>query len=275
MRFPLKRREQVSNIMQILTENTRNVWIDRYRDEYTRIASHKVIATTALPESSASFPLTVPTSRLTQGILDRIYMKLIRDGAGMEPMGRENGRPVFTLITGPETSERVVVDGASIQTDFRYSTRVNELLQPLGVERSYKGFYHLIDDFPPRYDFVGGAWVRRWPWASEAATQGNKWEIDADYENAAYEDSFIFIPSVYTSLIPAPITSVGPLTFDSTNYRGDFKWKNIMDRVENPDGNWGYFRGIFANGSRPDNPQWGYVIRHQRCTSDLGLVVCS
>ena len=48
LRFPLKRKEQLSNIMQILTESTREVWVERYRDEYIRLSENKLTATLRL-----------------------------------------------------------------------------------------------------------------------------------------------------------------------------------------------------------------------------------
>jgi len=278
LRFAVKRQEQLSNIMQILTENSAYAWIDRYRDEYTRIATHKVIATTGLPEGSTAFPSTLPTSRLTPGILRNQYMRLIRDGGGNNPLDRENARPVFGLICSSETSYNIIMEDASLRNDFRYTTRVNELLAPLGIERSYNGFFHLIDDFAPRWDWdsVNNVWIRRYPYVSSAATHGNRWEIDPNYEAAAYEDSFIFHMDVYKSLIPAPITAPGGNTrFDPVVYRGDFKWRNIPNKDTNPDGTIGFFRGVFSSGSKPIFPQYGYVIRHLRCAADLEFAACS
>jgi hypothetical protein len=39
---------------------------------------------------------------------------------------------------------------------------------------------------------------------------------------------------------------------------------NIPDRVLNPDGNYGYFRGVLASGSKPCRPEFGYAIMFQR-----------
>lgn len=276
LRFTMKRKEQLSNIFRILTENTSYAWIERNRDEFTRLAEHKVVATAAMPENKDAFPLVQPTSRLTQGILDRIYMKLIRDGAGNNPFGRENGRPQFAIITSSEASNSVLLDNEKVREDYRYSSKVSELLAPLGVERAYKGFYHLIDDFAPRYDFVTGAWVRRSPYVSNAATKGNKWDINPLYEAAAFEDTYVFHMDVMECLIPAPITSPGGNTqFDPASYMGDFKWKNIADALTNPDGTIGYFRAVLSSGSKPVFPEWGYVIRSLRCDSNLGLLACS
>jgi hypothetical protein len=60
--------------------------------------------------------------------------------------------------------------------------------------------------------------------------------------------------------------------FNAQNYRGEFKWVNILDRAFNPDGNVGYFRGVLASGARPVFPQYGYVVLHTRPAISLDYV---
>ena len=163
LRFSLKRKEQLSNIFSILQENTSYAWQDRYRDEYIRIAQTKITAvesgsTGKLVESSgdgSTFNTLVPPNLpLTQGMLDRVYMKLIRDGGGNNPMERENARPVFGAIMSSETSRNLIVRNPDIRQDYRYSDSKNTLLAPLGITRSYGGFFHLVDDWLPRHDLI-------------------------------------------------------------------------------------------------------------------------
>lgn len=291
LRFPLKRKEQLSNIMQILTDSTAEIWIQRYRDEYTRVALNKCTATTANSPSSGedyalgiarltdgNFPLPSATSgenlELTQGMLDRIYLNLIRDGAGSNAYDRVNGAPVFLAIMSPEASDSIIRANADIRSDFRWSDRVNELLAPLGIQRTYRNFHHLIDPFPPRWNVSGGVWTRVFPFLPAAndlgaARQGFKYELNADYVSAAYEDTVIFVPEVFTSLVPKPISATGEMQFDPQNYRGEFTWRNIPDRQYNPDGTIGFFRAIFASGSKPVFPHQGYVIRHKRSQASI------
>jgi hypothetical protein len=93
-----------------------------------------------------------------------------------------------------------------------------------------------------------------------------------DWLNAAYEDSFIFHQKTSTCLIPKPITSVSGAKFDLVNHAGEFSWKNYPDELTNPDGTIGRFRGVLTSGTRPDNPEFGIVIRHKACPSAFGLV---
>jgi hypothetical protein len=350
LRYPVRRKEQLSQIINILTEQTAMVWTQRYQDEYVRLSENLVtptgtgagatLTTVSNTNGSTKFsPLNDATSKLTQGILRRLYMRLLRDGAGSSAQGKENGAPVFNLITSAETSEDIIKLNADIRSDFRYS-KPNELLAPLGVERSYGGFYHIIDPYPPRYSRIaksatgshasttltvsctahglevgdvvtlidsGGAavsnytnatvvttanantftltgtapaatvdavraWKRVYPFTRAASTKGFKYDINSDYLAAAYEDSIILINEVYHSVVPKPLGSMGGMSFDPQSYRGDFKWKNIIDRETNPDGTVGYFRALFASGSKPVRPEWGYVIRHKRGEAALDFV---
>jgi hypothetical protein len=280
LRFPVRRQEQLRNIMAVLSENTQYAWENRYRDEYVRLANYNVNANqtellAASGQVKGSFSTSnLPTSRLTQGILRYFYSRLIRDGAAQNAYGKENGAPVFLLITSPEASDDLIKLNADIRQDLRYA-KPSELIQPLGVERSYAGFYHLVDTMTPRYDFVGGAFVRRNPYATDAsASKGTRFIPNPAYYTAEYEDSIIFHPDVFTSLVAKPIGATGAMAFDPQSYRGDFRWRNIPSRDCNPDGTIGFFRAIFSSGSKPVRPELGVVIRHKRCAADFGLVGC-
>ena len=279
LRFPVRRQEQLRNIMSVLSENTQYAWENRYRDEYVRVAGFKVNANqsdllSGAHGSDSTFSTSLlPTSRLTQGILRYFYSRLIRDGAGQNAYGKENGAPVFLLVTSPEASDDLIKLNSDIRQDLRWA-KPSELIQPLGVERSYAGFYHLVDTMTPRYDLVGGVWTRRNPYISSAASKGQKFTPNPDYFAAEYEDSIIFHPDVFTSLVPKPISTAGGMAFDPQSYRGDFRWRNIPSRDCNPDGTIGFFRAIFSSGSKPVRPELGVVIRHKRCAADFGLVGC-
>jgi hypothetical protein len=189
-------------------------------------------------------------------------------------MGRENGAPVFMLICGAETSESLIRLNADIRQDFRYA-KPNELLTPLGIERSYGGFYHSVDAYPPRFtvfDTTNDTLIRVYPFRKETTTKGTAYNINPAYETASYEISYIFHQDVMRSVVPSPINTDNKMGFNPQNYRGEFKWVNILDRENNPDGNVGYFRGVCASGARPVFPQYGYVILHNRSAISLDYV---
>ena len=278
LRFSYNFREQLRAIYDNLVENVSWAWKDRYRDQYYELCKHNIIAgfttagaagTGALAEDTTAntFPTIMGGSALVEanigvisnGILNQTYMRLIRDGGGTNPMGRSNGRPVFTALMSAEASEKLITE-ADTRTDYRESDKVNELLKPLGVERSHRGFYHLIDPFVKRWDYdsSGTAWTERVPYTTAGG-------IDPDYETAEYEDVVIFHQDVMESLVPKPIGSAGQGTsFTPQSYRGKFDFLNLKDRKENPDGTWGYFRGILSNAAKPVKSQYAYIIRCKR-----------
>lgn len=317
LRFPMKRKEQLANVMQIMTESTTDVWIQRYRDQYVDQAQNKLLATsstntTGLAAGTSDTAITgtirvlstgvdtransagtgfaytdnangagagisgnvgtagASVTQLTQTILDRVYMDLLRNGAGANAYDRMNGAPVFLAIMSPEASDSLIRANADIRQDFRWSERVNELLAPLGVQRSYRNFHHLVDAFVPRYNLVSNVWTRVYPFIRAAnassTAQGFKYELNPKYLLAGYEDTIVFVPEVFTSLVPKPLSVGDGMEFAAQNYRGEFTWRNILDRAKNPDGTVGYFRAIFSNGAKPIFPHMGYVIRHARNT---------
>lgn len=90
---------------------------------------------------------------------------------------------------------------------------------------------------------------------------------------ATWEDSYVFHQGVCTSLVPKPLTSVGQAQFSAVNYSGTFKWTKYENRADNPDGTIGQFRGVMSNGTRPDNPEFGIVIRHLAVPNASGRII--
>lgn len=378
IRFGFRFREQLVAIYDNLVENVSFAWQKRYRDEYRRLCGHKVIAAVTSvggsiwDVSTDDYPITVDPGTasggiypnigtLTQGLLNYLYMQLIREGAGNNPMGRENGRPLFTLVCSAEASD-FLIRTAGARDDMRYSANVSELLKPMGVERSYRGFYHLVDSQSPRYNYLPArpttnGYVSAWDsatgigtvtvttiaeivegtrfaftgggtsvvvngvvmsisgstftfFATSAVTgttntltwviydrngtaanaQGfvevplyvpdsshtssgptatkPRWIVNPAYARASYEEAFILHPDVMKSLIPRPLPHPGGNTsFDAVKYRGDFRFLNIPDRFNNPDGNHGYFRAVLGSGSKPCRPEFGYAIMYQRAAA--------
>lgn len=90
--------------------------------------------------------------------------------------------------------------------------------------------------------------------------------------SAEYEDSYIFHQKTEVCLVPKPLTNVGGAKFDVVNHAGEFSWKNYLDEEKNPDGTIGRFRGVLSSGTRPDNPEFGIVIRHKACPNAFGMI---
>jgi len=280
LRYAAHRQEQLRAVIDSLAESTRHSWAERYRDEYDRLADNTVICrqdqasqfltgnegqtTDALGAAGGDLDggsATKVKDDISNAVLDKIYFQMIRKGASNEAYGRENGRPVFALVCSSEASNTIIKE-SGFRDDIRYNNAmVGELVKPLGVERSFRGFYHLIDDLAPRYtDGSDGAITRVEPYT---VTNGIA-AVNAAYDSAAYEVAYVLHPSVFESQIPAPFGGAGGLTFNPVDYSGDFKWTNILSEATNPDGTIGFFRGILACASKPIKTDLGYAVIYKR-----------
>ena len=277
-RNAFKTQEQIRLMYENLTNVVRYTWKRRAVVEYFNIAEHKIVAAPGLPEAVAFMPTLAPTSLLTQGILNKIYVELISDSAEMDggSLGMQDGRPQFVLVTDMETSDAIRNEEGNRTATLWDAKRVPDLLKPLGVDAGLRGFYHTIDNLPRRWNFVDGGWVEVQPYETvNANKRGSKAKLSAAYRQAPFTDSYVFLPSVFSFMVPGSISTQGAGTsFKPQSYMGDFKWLNIQDRVNNPDNSHGFYRALLMSGSKPVRPEFGYVIRHLRCPSDIGAQAC-
>tara|TARA_R100001510_G_scaffold44166_1_gene40686 strand:- start:3486 stop:4841 length:1356 start_codon:yes stop_codon:yes gene_type:complete len=297
LRFAAQRQSQLSAIMDLMAESTRYTWENRYRDEFDRLsanvvpclsASTKILSTidadtdsTADDEfegkniadldfatSGAGNSDVTPSANISNAVLDKIYYSLIRKGAGNNAYGRENGRPVFALVCSSEASYQLQTE-AGFRDDVRYNAaKVSDLIAPLGIEKSFRGFYHLVDDLAPRFSISGSTTTRVDPYT----ISGGITSVNGSYDDAEYEVAYVLHPEVMESQIPNPFTGGNGISFDATQYTGDFKWLNIPDRNTNPDGSIGFFRGVLASASKPIKTDFGYAIIFKRTSSTPAAV---
>jgi hypothetical protein len=286
LRFAAYRTEQLRAIMDAMTESTKYSWEERYRDQYDKVCANFVscvttgtvsrttdaVGNTVENRSTTQLdlidaddnPSFVPSANVSNKVLDSIYFRLVRAGAGTNAYGRENARPVFALVCSSEASYALQTE-AGFRDDVRYNNaKVSDLIAPLGIEKSFRGFYHLIDDMAPRFTITTasgtGVVTRVQPYS---ATNGII-TLNAAYETAPYEAAYVLHMDVMESQIPEPISGSNGLTFDPVNYRGKFNWKNIPSVDLNPDGTIGFFRGVLASATKPIKTEFGYIILFKR-----------
>lgn len=274
--------EQIRKMFMNLRHVVAYTWKRRAMLEYFNVAEHKVVAANGLPFADSHMPTIAATSKLTQQILNKYYTYLIQNSAELDggSLGMADGRPQFILVTDMETSDELMRANGTQDAFLWNSKRVPELLAPLGVDRAFRGFYHVIDNLPRRYTFANDTWTEVQPYETVNATTGSKAKLSQAYIEAPYTDSVIFLPSVMSFQHPRPISTLGSGTkFDARSYVGDFKWLNEIDvnpdsPTYNPDGEWGFYRAKLISSTKPIHPQFGIVIRHLRCPSDIGALAC-
>ena len=293
LRYAAHRQDQLRAIIDNLSEATRHSWAERYRDEFDRLAENLVVcisgsgtvfdtSATNSGKSVATIGATASgaldagsackvTGNISNAIMEKAYFQLIRKGATRGAYGMENGRPVFGFVCSSEASYKLMTEDG-FRDDLRYnSSKVGDLVAPLGVERSFRGFYHLIDDLAPRFNDSGDSDGLIEEVKPYKVTNGIS-DVDPDYDSATYEVAFIIHPDVFECQIPQPFSGTSGLTFNPVDYSGDFKWTNILNETTNPDGTIGFFRGILACASKPIKTDFGYAIVFKRDTDDLAGV---
>lgn len=298
LRFAAHRTEQLRAITDLLADSARYTWEARYRDEYDRLCGKIVSCETTATESPldtidlaasettaevandkfsgySTFQVNflnsgtsnsdiTPAANISNAILDKVYYDMIRNGGGGGAYGRENGRPVFALVCSSEASYQLQTE-AGFRDDVRYNNaKVSDLIAPLGIEKSFRGFYHLIDDLAPRFNAINANAdtdvVRILPYAAS----GGITTVDSAYDSASYEIAYVLHTDVMEAVIPAPFSGGGAVKFDPVSYKGEFKWTNIADAETNPDGTIGFFRGLLASASKPLKTNLGYAIVFKR-----------
>ena len=290
LRYAVYRQDQLRAIMDLMTEATAYTWENRYRDEYERLAGNLVSAQTAgsvvssvvdgngdgtsaqafedvsvagamdLTTSGVGNTDISPDANISNALLDKVYYQNVRKGAGRDAYGRENGRPVFALVCSSEASYALQTE-AGFRDDVRYNAaRVSELIAPLGVEKSFRGYYHMVDDLAPRYTIAAGVLTRVLPYTTASGIVAD----NPAYEVAPIEAAFILHSEVMESQIPNPFSGSNGLSFNACDYKGKFNWLNIAHEDKNPDGTTGFFRGILASASKPIKTEFGYVVLFKR-----------
>ena len=298
---------QIAKTVEQLTQLTKTVLDNRRRSAYLQITNkiqsgynteYGFNSNSSIPAGSSggdlnycingtSVGLPAPSYQLSQDQLDELRVVLIRDGAGHNALGKENGAPVLGLVTSPETSRQLLRNNSDLRQDIRYATP-SELIAPLGVDRSFAGYYHLVDMEVPRFTYstptynssgvlTAGGWTQIYPFVSSNTNKGIVWNHNPAYDVSPYEAAFIFHPDVYEEAVQQVGPNIPGAAFDDYPYyySGQFFWLNIRDAVQNPLGKIGRWLAVFQNGTRPIAPYLGRTIIHKRCANDYNQVGCT
>lgn len=264
--------EQVKGIRENFTKNIVDIWEDQDKFQFFTAAGHKIVFDESLTEttSGTTMPAVAATSTINQDILDDLYTRIVQDGGGEEAYAQKQGSPVITALMSMQAHRQIIRQDDSVRNDFRWADSGKGdgaiLLQSWGIDRTYGGFMHCIDNKMPRFDFVGGAWVERPFYVNVATTIGNSAQVNPAYINAEYEDLYLWHPDVIHRQVPKPLGSVGAdTTGRAVNFNGEVYWLNIPDKTDNPFSDIGFWAAKLYAAYKPMKPQYGYVVRFKRC----------
>ena len=273
-------RKQLDSISAIIAQRVRLEWEIKDRHEYFKHCLRKVVIDDCEnPSESATmattYPASCPSETLGLGILDKYRIQLLRDGAADSALLNQNGAPLMTVIASPEWIGNCIRTNSDVREDIRWADSGKgdsaRLLKAFGVNHSYDGFMFLADLFPRRFTCSEGTFTEVPAFTQAAATKGNKYDINASYRTAPYEEAFIFDPMVFEQLVPQPITNPAPnFRFDPVSYVGDVKILNIPNEECNPDGNILRHRVVMAAASEPKEVWKGVSFVFLRCDPACG-----
>jgi len=273
-------KDQLAKLYKNFVDQVVDEWENKDKERFFYFSGHKMIANTSLTENvnSTQMPLTPPTTRPIQTVLDIVYNRIIDDGGGEQSYAQANGAPQLTAIMSMEAHRDIIKEDASTRQDFRFADMgeggASTLLKSWGIDGAYGGFMHVIDNKMPRYNWTGSAWSDPIPYyLSVPTTNGNMAIPNPAYQNAGYEDMFIWHPEVVNRRMPKPRSSYGSKTgTDPVLWNGDIIWQNEVNLDSsspafNPLGNWGRYISAMQGAWQPGLTNLGYTIRFARCNA--------
>lgn len=270
-----------------LAERSSWEWARKFTADYYALAGHNL---TLRRENGGSIvdngtsgysTASPPTAALSFGVLEEIYMSQSREGGSVLGTAEDTQAPVGVLITSQETYINMLRNNAFLANNINYAwmgARDDNPLLPSGVQKRRKLFGNWVidvDPYPRRFILSGGGYIEVPVWLSSSTTKGNKQTVNPAWLAAPYEESIVYSNDVYRSLsLDTPANPAPGWTFDPLDSMGQWKVKNIIDRLCNVDGTKIFWRAVFKDAAEPLNPDVGYTILHARCGHDLDLVSC-
>lgn len=278
----LKYRYNVDNFfrayLEEITKHSKRILENKIQNEYMAKARQVTISGTAGSEAlnetdAGTGDLTSATLATTVALLpahlDQLAIKLIESGAtegdsnGWVELG-PNG-PVFPLIIGMEAANALIKSDSNVRTDYRESSKSNELLAGIGADKVVGNFRLIVVTNPPRFKRNSGddGYDRvsenvALSGASEI-TRGSGTKINPLYTAktgtgaAVYEGAIALVPSVMKQLV-VPSSVPGNLGFKPDSYSGDWNFVTgayKFEDCEDPSESFGRHIGSYEMAFEP------------------------
>lgn len=289
--------------LQALQKRSSRTIENRYLNLFAHFVPKNVADSsyTGYPAGTGVVPLTGPPlssmndadCQLTQEMLDHTAAELNEDGAtqpnsnGWIQLGEDG--PIYPLYIGQEASQRILKNDSGLRQDYRDAFSgagdLAPLLRRIGASRVIKNFRHIINLFPPRYQYntVGQDYVRVNTWVMSACSQGYVAEINPAWRTAAFEAAFVLSPWVFRSEVIRPVNSAAGLNWEPKNYFGEWKWvvggSKITDAgadCYDPVDKLGRHFAEYKHAPRPIFPEFGRMIIFRRCpNADYQCTLCA
>lgn len=273
-------KEQFAGIISNLKEAS--IWIqsDWLRLEALRIAGKKWLAVAAQTDftftwNSDMTEITcsaLPTSKLNATMLQRRVQTQISLGAmGQRPQGTPM---LLELVTDMDTVYSLTQGNTAVNDKWRFEDfgSAGEKFYKLGWAGKVGNFALRVDLFPPRFmNRTGNILQRVFPFRTVSTTNGIRSIPNPDYENAAYQISYIHHRKAFKNLVRDTAQINPMMPYLSRDFAG--KWMFVMDNlgtdangcvIENKRRNKGQFIADFGQAVKAERPEWEEAILHLR-----------
>jgi hypothetical protein len=199
------------------------------------------------------------------GVLETIYLQVMREGPSVQGVDENTQAPVLEAIMSYEQYRLLLLQNPTLLSNVQYAwmgAKDDSPLLPGGIPKRRKLFGNYvisIDPYPRRFAFNGSAYVEIPVWTSANTTKGTLRNINPAWEAAPYEEIIIWTPDVFQSLAwnASPSTPAPGWKFDPINSMGEWSIRNILERECNPDGTMIFWRAIFGDATKTINPSVG------------------
>lgn len=263
-------------LQQLEKRNKRSI-TNRLAKRYTDLVPKVVAGPTIETFEQTSLALPQAACKLNQDMLDDAAQTLMEDGAtdpnsgGWINLG--DSGPIFPLYIGMQMSRDLLRGNVGLRDDYRWASPL-ELIKRLGATRVLGNFRHVINLFPPRYNYSGGTYTRVNTWVMSNATKGKKAEINPAWRAAKYEGAWVLNPWVMEEEIVMAVNSAAGVQFPVKNYFGEWKFvvggKTITQTGDcfDPTGKLGRHFAEYKHAIKPVFPKFGRWIVFARCAEE-------
>jgi hypothetical protein len=280
--------DALNSVKRNLVEITSWEWARKWTQDFVDTAGHNLTLQRGssggvTDNGSAGYSTTnLPTGHIDMGVLETIYLQVMREGPSVQGTDENTGAPVLEAIMSYEQYRLLLLQNPTLLQNVQYAwmgAKDDSPLLPGGIPKRRKLFGNYvisIDPYPRRFAFTGGAYVEQAVWVSSSTTKGTKRDINPAWAAAPYEEVIIWTPDVFQSLAwnASPSTPAPGWKFDPLNSMGEWSIRNILEKTCNPDGTMLFWRAVFGDATRTINPSVGFSMLVLRCNIPLSILSC-
>lgn len=288
--------------LRALAKRSQRSLENRLANVYTHLAP-KWVATASFQQYSTGGSLTngvapnvpdltglpIATSEITQEMLDEVAQNLVEVGA-TEPdsdgwISLSEDGPLFSIFVGMRASQQLQLNNSEFRQDYRWA-EPSALIKRLGATRTIKNFRHVINLYPPRYNFFTGLGYIRVPtWLMVATTKGYQAQLNPSWRTAAFEGLWVLSPWVFHNEPIRPRNAAAGVSWIPKNYMGEWMWMTGGHEICDPSSDAEVYDPIKKLGrhfaevkwaNKPIFPEFGSFILFKRCpTTAFETVTCA